>query len=215
MKPETLSTQIKLHGLSQPGANLSNWGGNWTPQTDLSNSTDLHHIKLAYDIHQCYHNLYHRFHNPHTKYPSNCGKGKACRSCHNNGNRRACLRSQPWEFTIHHQQTFAGTKNPIAHARISICREVAFIFEGTLCSLKITCSLHLTHHYNNDGGHLSTTQCIICVGNSLWYGIEALHKHMHNEWQMGCQPIAKLRFHKGQNKKTSLIFHTTNHLHHN
>lgn len=62
-----------------------------------------------------------------------------------------------------------GTKNPNGHARISICREVVFIFEGTLCSLKITCSFLLTHHNNNDGGQLSTTQCTICMGNSLWY----------------------------------------------
>ncbi len=111
VKPETLSTQIKLPGLSQPGANLSNWGGNWNPETaDLSNSTDLHHIKLAYDIHQCYHNLYHRFHNPHTKYPCNCGKEKACSSCHNDGNRRACLRSQPFEFTIHTSKPLLAQK---------------------------------------------------------------------------------------------------------
>ncbi len=30
------------------------------------------------------------------------------------------------------------------------------------------------------------------------YGIEMLYKHVHNQWQMGGESIAKLGFHKGQ-----------------
>jgi hypothetical protein len=51
----------------------------------------------------------------------------------------------------------------------------------------------------------------------LWeimYSIETLHKHAHNEWQMGCQRIMKLKFHKCHNRETYLILHITNHLHH-
>jgi hypothetical protein len=29
------------------------------------------------------------------------------------------------------------------------------------------------------------------------FGIEMLYKHVHNQWQMGGESIAKLRFHKG------------------
>jgi hypothetical protein len=46
------------------------------------------------------------------------------------------------------------------------------------------------------------------------YSIEALHKHAHNEWQMGCQPIMKLKFHKFQSRETCFILHIANHLHH-
>ncbi len=51
----------------------------------------------------------------------------------------------------------------------------------------------------------------------LWeimYSIETMHKHAHNEWQMGCQRIMKLKFHKCHNRETYLILHITNHLHH-
>ncbi len=41
-----------------------------------------------------------------------------------------------------------------------------------------------------------------------------MHKHLHNKQQMGCQPTMLFIFDKCQNRKTSIIFHTTNHLHH-
>jgi len=50
-----------------------------------------------------------------------------------------------------------------------------------------------------------------CMGNYVSYK----SKHVHNEWQMGCQPIMEFRFHKCQSRKTSFILHTANHLHHN
>jgi hypothetical protein len=48
----------------------------------------------------------------------------------------------------------------------------------------------------------------------IMYSIKVLHKHSHNKQQMGCQPIAKPRFHKHQNRGTTIILHATNHLHH-
>jgi hypothetical protein len=38
------------------------------------------------------------------------------------------------------------------------------------------------------------------------YSIEMLHKHAHNQWQMGGESIAKLRLHKGQSRKKQLSF---------
>jgi hypothetical protein len=49
----------------------------------------------------------------------------------------------------------------------------------------------------------------------IMYSIEALRKHLHNKRQMGCQPIAKLKFHTRENLETSFSLHATNHLHHN
>jgi len=50
--------------------------------------------------------------------------------------------------------------------------------------------------------------------HEILYNIEALHKHLHNKQQMGCQPTMMFIFDKCQNRETSIIFHTTNHLHH-
>jgi hypothetical protein len=46
------------------------------------------------------------------------------------------------------------------------------------------------------------------------YSIEMLHKHAHNQWQMGGESIVELGLHKGQSRKTGLILHTTNYLYH-
>jgi hypothetical protein len=48
----------------------------------------------------------------------------------------------------------------------------------------------------------------------IMYSTKALHKHSHNKRQMGCQPNVKLTFHERQSRRTFIIFHATNHLHH-
>jgi hypothetical protein len=53
-------------------------------------------------------------------------KRKACKTCQKHGNKKVCFGNQPLKFTIDH--TFVGAKNANAHARIKICKKIAFLF---------------------------------------------------------------------------------------
>jgi hypothetical protein len=51
-----------------PNCDTLVWFHPWTIDTSLSSSTNLHHIKLAYNVHQCYHKFHAKgFHAKHAK----------------------------------------------------------------------------------------------------------------------------------------------------